>query len=195
MREASSLHNASSCKAELRRAVKLLPHPSGADSALWLESFKQFPGNISFLVGYMPLPDEPDCTEIMRFWLKEKGQVFLPAFDRETEAYSLSAVSGLGREWLAGGKYGIPEPKQEMERMFPPCIFGEKALWLVPGLAFSRDGSRLGRGAGYYDRLLAGTDAVKVGIVYESGLLPYIPAEDHDVRMDYLMTETGIVKI
>ena len=67
------------------------------------------------------------------------------------------------------------------------------AIWLVPGLAFSEDGARLGRGGGYYDRLLNGADGIKVGLLFECQLAAQIPVMDYDIRMDYLLTEARII--
>ena len=62
---------------------------------------------------------------------------------------------------------------------------------LVPGLAFSRNGYRLGRGGGFYDRLLAGRarDAVKVGVGFELQLTDDIPRAEHDVILDRVITD------
>jgi 5-formyltetrahydrofolate cyclo-ligase len=68
-------------------------------------------------------------------------------------------------------------------------------LWLIPGLAFSPDGIRLGRGGGYYDRLLAGTSGTKAGILYECQLMPDIPFESHDICMNILVMENKTLMI
>lgn len=64
-------------------------------------------------------------------------------------------------------------------------------LVLVPGLAFDPQGRRLGFGGGYYDRFLGRVQATKVGITYRCLLLPEVPEEPHDVRMDLVVTEAG----
>ena len=68
---------------------------------------------------------------------------------------------------------------------------------LVPGLAFSRDGARLGHGKGYYDRLLTSvrTDCLRIGIVFERHVVGHVPTEDHDIPMTHLATETGIYPV
>jgi 5-formyltetrahydrofolate cyclo-ligase len=67
-------------------------------------------------------------------------------------------------------------------------------LVLIPGIAFDRSGGRLGRGKGFYDRLLSsqGFRAIKIGIVSELCLFQKIPTESHDIRMDLVITESGI---
>jgi len=65
---------------------------------------------------------------------------------------------------------------------------------LVPGLAFSTAGVRLGFGAGYYDRWLAGHPAaLRIGLCFEYQVLPQIPCEVHDASLDYLVSERQIV--
>lgn len=64
-------------------------------------------------------------------------------------------------------------------------------LILVPGVAFSRDGHRLGRGGGFYDRLLAGRarDAFKIGVCFAAQLVASVPFEQHDVMLDAVISE------
>ena len=75
--------------------------------------------------------------------------------------------------------------EHELELPFVPDFV------LVPGLAFSRDGHRLGRGGGFYDRLRAGRarDAVKVGVCFSLQLQEAIPAEAHDVILDVVISD------
>ncbi|MDY7100032.1 MAG: 5-formyltetrahydrofolate cyclo-ligase [Actinomycetota bacterium] len=64
---------------------------------------------------------------------------------------------------------------------------------LVPGLAFSADGRRLGHGGGYYDRLLAAlAHATAVGVAAEALVVPDVPTEAHDVAVGWLVTEAGV---
>ncbi|NCD31871.1 MAG: 5-formyltetrahydrofolate cyclo-ligase [Spartobacteria bacterium] len=59
---------------------------------------------------------------------------------------------------------------------------------LVPGLGFSERGERLGRGGGFYDRLLAATSGLKVGVAYECQIMSVLPVENHDIMMDCVAT-------
>lgn len=72
----------------------------------------------------------------------------------------------------------------------------EIGVVLVPGLAFDRAGQRLGWGAGYYDRLLSrlGPDVVTVG-VSDGFIVDVIPTEEHDVAMNFLATEAGVMRL
>lgn len=65
-------------------------------------------------------------------------------------------------------------------------------LVVVPGVAFDLRGYRLGFGSGYYDRFLAQVQAIKVGLSYASLLFPQVPAEPHDVPVDFVVTESAV---
>jgi 5-formyltetrahydrofolate cyclo-ligase len=88
-------------------------------------------------------------------------------------------------------KYGMLEPSAAEPTVDAALVDAV----LVPGLAFGRDGSRLGYGAGFYDRLLPSLHCPLVGVTREDLLLEQIPTEAHDVRMTHLVLETGIVEI
>ncbi len=68
-------------------------------------------------------------------------------------------------------------------------------LVVVPGLAFSADGHRLGQGGGWYDRFLARTraDCTKVGVCFAGQVVPQVPIEPHDVPLDLVVTDTGTI--
>jgi len=67
-------------------------------------------------------------------------------------------------------------------------------LVLVPGMAFDLHGNRLGRGKGFYDRLLLETSGVKCGICHDMQLLENIPMEPHDARVDFVLTPNRCVR-
>ncbi|MBR5286976.1 MAG: 5-formyltetrahydrofolate cyclo-ligase [Clostridia bacterium] len=89
---------------------------------------------------------------------------------------------------LVPGMYGLPEPAPSCAVIAPEEI----DLILVPGTAFDRAGNRIGQGGGYYDRYLPGTRAVRAGICHDFALLERICAQAHDVRMDAVVTPTGV---
>lgn len=88
---------------------------------------------------------------------------------------------------LAPGAFGIPEPRRDTP-VLPPQAFD---LAVVPAVAFDRAGFRIGRGGGYYDRYLAQMRGVKIGLCYTQFLLPSLPRELHDERVDLILTEEG----
>lgn len=93
---------------------------------------------------------------------------------------------------LVAGTWGILEPPKHRWQA-PGKVIGPEQLdlLLVPGVAFDRHGGRLGNGAGYYDRLLPHlrSDALIVGVCYESQLIDECVMEAHDVYMDFVITE------
>lgn len=95
---------------------------------------------------------------------------------------------------LSPGAFGIPEPC-EVVRNSPGRIMSVSAIDLlcIPGVAFDFKGNRLGRGKGYYDRLLtqASPQSAIFGIAFDCQLLPTIPSEPHDRPMHGVVTESG----
>jgi len=75
------------------------------------------------------------------------------------------------------------------------AVFSEKSLCIVPGIAFGKNGERLGYGKGYYDRFLESFKGKTVGLSFEECLSENIPMEAHDRKIDYLVTDKKIYKI
>jgi 5-formyltetrahydrofolate cyclo-ligase len=96
---------------------------------------------------------------------------------------------------LSIGMYKILEPSPELrhlsERQVPVT---DLDLIMVPGVAFTREGARMGHGKGYYDKLLehARPDAPLVALAFECQLFPDIPTQEHDVFMDKIITESAV---
>ena len=76
-------------------------------------------------------------------------------------------------------------PKSECQVRVPDLV-------IVPGLAFSSKGERLGQGGGYYDRYLKEYKGIKIGICFSEQLNESIPADEHDIRVDYVVDESGV---
>lgn len=86
------------------------------------------------------------------------------------------------------GTYGIRVPVSKS--VFPA---EDVDIFAVPALAFDRRGGRVGFGKGYYDKLLKNTHGVKVGLCYDFQMLDNIPAQEHDIFMDYVITESEML--
>lgn len=103
-------------------------------------------------------------------------------------------------QWIAGA-YGVPEPlvagtgaPQRIDQVeINRC---EIAVYVVPGVGFSTTGGRLGYGGGYYDRLFAQPDALgrRVGVAYGCQVVDPLPLANHDVYMDEIVTESGVIR-
>ena len=128
---------------------------------------------------YCPLPDEADVFPLIDNAFSNGKCVLLPKVvgdDLELRIYK-------GVESLTRGAYGILEPTGEVFLDYDAID-----LAIIPGMAFDRLGNRLGRGKGYYDRLLPRLkNAYKIGVCFPFQYFDEIPSEAHDVRMDCVM--------
>lgn len=105
-----------------------------------------------------------------------------------------------GYEWaharaddLVSGRFGILEPSPRAPKARAGALAA--TMFLVPGIAFDQRGARLGRGGGFYDRLLCNQNGPRVGICHDFQVVPCIPMELHDVPMTHLLTPTTCIKI
>ena len=137
---------------------------------------------------FMPTVEEPDISPLVTEALREGRSVALPGFAADLGIYQALQVTDLVRD-LAPGRFGIAEPCAGC----PPLLVNALDLILVPGLAFAPDGTRLGRGKGFYDRLLAQVTPRKCGIAFDWQVLEAIPREPHDVIVDCIATPSGVV--
>ena len=134
---------------------------------------------------YLASPDEIDLTAFITVALARGAVLLAPRWTGET--YELAILESLGR--LAHGPHGIAEPPKSPKSPKPP----KPSLWLIPGLAFTRGGKRLGYGGGWYDRLLATADSasVKIGIAYDFQIVGDLPSEPHDQRLSAVLGVDG----
>ncbi len=120
-------------------------------------------------------------TDLIIADAREKGKKLLfPVTDIKSNTLSLCYDTGEFNK----GAYGIlePYPKREADFNTPDIV-------IIPALAFDEEKNRLGFGGGYYDRLLAKTNAFKIGICYDFQIVKKIEAENHDIKMDMIITD------
>ena len=127
---------------------------------------------------YLASPQEIDLSPFIRKMLAMGVKVVAPRWNGET--YELAVLKGLDDAHLRKGPMGILEPA-ETEIVSPK----EVEVWLMPGLAFTRSGKRLGYGGGWYDRLLvdAPKGSVKIGIAHVFQVVDDLPSEPHDILL------------
>lgn len=96
-------------------------------------------------------------------------------------------------EDLAPAPFGLLEPKKELRRKTRRLVATQMRLWLVPGVAFDRHGGRLGYGKGYYDGLLKRVkpETPRVGLAFETQMVPRVPMGPDDQRLSMILTEEG----
>jgi 5-formyltetrahydrofolate cyclo-ligase len=141
------------------------------------------------ILFFAPLPDEPDVWPLLEKLLPTPKICALPAFDSTTQTYSARRVQNLTTD-LSVGNFGIREPATGC----PEVALGDLDLILVPGVAFDLGGHRLGRGKGFYDRLLANARGVKCGVAFDQQVLQAVAAEEHDIRMNFILTPTRCLR-
>jgi 5-formyltetrahydrofolate cyclo-ligase len=141
------------------------------------------------ILFFAPLPDELDVWPLLEKLLPTKRVCALPAFDGDSQFYCARRVRNLETD-IVTGKFGVSEPLPECEEI-PLNRFD---LVLVPGVAFDIHGNRLGRGRGFYDRILAKASGIKCGVAYDFQLLEEIPTEPHDARVNFIFTPERCVK-
>jgi 5-formyltetrahydrofolate cyclo-ligase len=134
------------------------------------------------ILAFLPMPSEPDIRPLLEEALAEGKTVTLPSFDPTRGVYEARQVSTLSG--LQPRHFGIPEPAPES----PKFDLIRLDFLLVPGVAYDVNGRRLGRGKGYFDRLLAEVTGHKCGVAFDWQVVPEVPAEPHDMCVDSLLT-------
>ncbi len=132
---------------------------------------------------YHSLPDELSTIAFIDKWHKIK-RFFLPrvnGVNLEILPYSKTR--------LHLGAFNIEEPEGDDVR-----DMSEIDMVVVPAVAYDHRGNRVGRGKGYYDRLLRDTKAIKVGVAYDFQLIDEFDTDVHDVPVDYVITQRGIIR-
>jgi 5-formyltetrahydrofolate cyclo-ligase len=142
------------------------------------------------VMEFVPTRGEPDIRPLLRLALEQGKRVALPRYSRADDAYEACWVSNPDRD-LRIGHYGIVEPGVHC----PVTTLNELDLILVPGVGFSPQGGRLGRGKGYYDRLLALYSGGKCGVAFDCQVTAEIPVEPHDAVLNCIVTPTRWLEV
>lgn len=199
-------------RSTIKQKLKSLPP---ADNFLYneLAHFKAYQ-NARTVLLYASLPEEAPTRKLIDLCLADNKIIALPRVDgKDMDFFILNPGIPLCRQ-TQKGVFGIMEPTPNLSR-----LTAEKAespiLIFVPGLAFDKHGFRLGRGAGYYDRFLAGLcgklfsadnngmqksgtaqdkNVTLVGLCRSIQIVKKVPAEAHDIQVDFLMSENRIEK-
>ena len=135
-------------------------------------------GQASVIALFMALPDEPQTAHFIEQISRYKRVVVPRIEGEEMEFYDIA-------DGVKVGAFGIMEPIAAT-----PIEPSEIDVMIVPGVAFTRDGKRLGRGKGYYDKYQShkGFRAYTIGICYPCQLVGELPTEPHDKQLDLIVT-------
>ena len=176
-------------KKQLRKQIKETKksqpaHVLAAHSTTLLEQLEQHPCFIASqtILLYYSLGDEVQTHAFVEKWHTTK-KVLLPVVvgdELELRHYT-------GKACLREGAFHIEEPTGEAF-----TEFHQIELAIIPGVSFDRQGNRLGRGKGYYDKLLPKLSSYNIGICYQFQTREEIPSEPFDRKMDEVWTENGL---
>lgn len=160
-----------------------------------LARLPQLPWTRSLLV-FLPLSDEPDITPFLRRMLRSGRSIWAPSLTNAFDLGSISSETAAAEALIWSRLHDLdhvqPSPRGFRRPTKVPMPPPENALVLVPGLAFTRSGDRLGRGGGHYDRFLARYHGIRIGICFRQQLLPNLPMQPHDQLMDWVVTESAL---
>ena len=165
------------------------PHVRLAASLEACERLKTQMPCASAVLYFAPLPDELDVWPLLEESVALGTTCALPFFDAASGNYGARQIRNPARE-IVTGKFGVREPDANC----PELPLDKFNLILVPGLAFDVNGNRLGRGRGFYDRLLGAVAGIKCGVCHDGQLFPQIPTEPHDVKVDFILTPSKLFK-
>ena len=182
-------------KKEVRRQIRALKRAMTDDEKRRQSEFimHQVEQMTAFLEAqtvllYWSMDDEVQTHAFVDRWCQSK-KMLLPCVDGD----DLLLRPYTGRDCLvAGEQFGIGEPAAYDATGNALPVFTDLEaidLIIVPGVAFDRDGNRLGRGRGFYDRMLMSTpNALKVGLAFDFQMLDKVPTEPFDVKMDFVIS-------
>ena len=180
-------------RAEIRTRLKIIsPERRKSDSEklcakLKEQSFFQMAKAVLF---FAPLPNEINIWPLLENAIAGDKIVALPCYDADGRIYKSRRVKNLHVE-IISGQFGIREPAAG-------CLeipLDDLDLILVPGIAFDLCGNRLGRGKGFYDKLLENFGGTKCGIAFEEQLIKKVPVEPHDAKVHVIVTPKRCIKI
>ncbi len=136
---------------------------------------------------YVDMNNELPTKRLIERAVEDGKHVYLP---KVIDAESMSFYRFIGFDQLMDGPFGLKEPSP-VNKGEP----GSNDLMCLPGIAFSKDGFRLGYGAGYYDNYLKGKSVIKAGLAYDENLLNTLPHEAHDQPVDMVVTPSAVHRI
>lgn len=153
------------------------------DKITSLDIYKQ--SKVVFI--YMDFKNEVITSNLIKHMLSEKKRVVIPYTDSINTVLIPSEITK--ESDLKQNSFGYYEPKSIL-----PVNIEEIDLVIVPGVVFDKNLNRIGFGKGYYDKILnrLKPSAKKIALAHDFQVLEDIPAEEHDVKMDMIITEKNI---
>jgi 5-formyltetrahydrofolate cyclo-ligase len=178
---------------QVRERLKAISPAARADASLAAAQLliqQEHWKNAETVLLYISLGDELDLLSCVEMARKQGKTVALPRYLPGQGSYCAALLEGSVAD-LVLGPFGIPEPRAESPAL--PC--NRLDLVLAPGVAFDLAGRRLGRGKGFYDRLLAEVSGAKCGVALDEQIVPDLPHEPHDIAVDFVLTPSRWVAV
>ena len=147
----------------------------------------QFDGGGAVAV-YLATPDEIDLSDFIREMLDRSVKIVAPRWNGKN--YELARLKSLAECDFRRGPMGILEPA-DVGIAEPSKV----AAWIVPGLAFTIHGDRLGYGGGWYDRLMANAKGFKIGVAHDFQIVENLPHEPHDIQLIRIVTDDRHIEV
>lgn len=153
--------------------------------------------NTTAVFGFMPMADEVNIIPILKRALADGKRIGLPRMIPGSNKMEFYAAESLDTGFTSNNVFGIKEPGAD-SALIERSAIPEKAVFLVPGLAFNLSGARLGRGKGYYDCYLSAIkdrdDIALCGVCVVPVITKGIPCENNDISVTHILNEYGLVK-
>ena len=146
--------------------------------------------NAASILFFAPVSNEVDIWPLMEEAINTGKTAALPRFDAADQSYVACRIQNLRSE-IVTGEFGIREPAVRCAEI----PFGKFDLVIVPGVAFDLRGCRLGRGRGFYDRLLVELRGAKCGVAFDEQIVNEVPVGPLDIRMNFILTATRCVEV
>jgi len=192
----------SSEKKSIRKEIKSLLNNNQNCFAKWSDIIckkilhSELYKNSTIILAYMALQDEADIQPVISKGFLEGKKVYIPRIISGTNKMDFYRFNP---DSCKEGSFGILEPETHNEIFDLNSLSNQNVLMLIPGRAFTKDGKRLGRGKGFYDLFLtellnkkgdsANCQITLCGICFDCQLLPDLPTEAHDIKMDLIISE------
>jgi len=147
------------------------------------------------LCTYMPFRSEIDITPVMEWCWVQGIKVLIPRANRLQRSLTLYWIESYAD--VETGAWGIREPKDNALVWDQKCSID---MILIPGLAFDLQGGRVGYGGGYYDRFVKAchrstqVKPIHMAAAFDLQIVDQVPMESHDLKIDSIITESGIIK-
>lgn len=185
---------------EIKKNIReqILKHREMVDSSMrnkWDESIfnrlvnSEFYKRAKTIFSFVSFKSEVDTHNIIKHALRDEKTICVPKIESKQKGIELFRVDNFDQ--LKNGYFNILEPDESC----PPIDSNNIDLILMPGVAFDRQGGRLGYGAAFYDRFLTNMNKQvdKIALAYHFQVIDRIPMDEHDVRIDGIVTEEEFI--